>query len=359
MKKLKLLPIALLGSAIGAPAVAQSNVTLYGLVDTGLEYQRSSAGANGPATSSKQVASNGYSTSRIGVRGTEDLGGGLRAFFQLEHGLASDTGTTAGSAFWGRKSVVGLGGPWGSVTLGRDYSPAFWLLYRTDVNAFSMYGNSGTMSSIGATGMVRTNNGINYTSPVISGFRGWLTYSLGDERGTAPKDAGRVLALAGAYETKTFIVGGFHQRRKTVYPAGSTTSENNVHQGIVARVNVGQWSVAGGYSEYDPAGPSTATTGEMKNLWGAVMMKFSVNELRVNLGRITTDVLGPKSARSLVASINFTHFLSKRTNVYAGIGRMSNNELSATRLSSGGRVLTNNGLNSDTTAISAGIRARF
>ena len=112
MKK-SLLALAVLGSFAGV-AAAQSSVTLFGVADASARQVK-----NGSAGSQKQLASGGNATSRFGLRGLEDLGGGLRAGFHLESGINLDTGTTD-AKFWGRRSTVSLLGGFGEVRLGRD-----------------------------------------------------------------------------------------------------------------------------------------------------------------------------------------------------------------------------------------------
>ena len=131
MKK-SLIVLAALG-AFASVASAQSSVTLYGRVDLSV---------NKPAGSALKGISNG-SGSRVGLRGTEDLGGGLSAFFNIEHRFDADTGasqnfpagnagaqtpaaaTTTSNRFWGGRSIVGLQGAFGKVALGREYTTAF------------------------------------------------------------------------------------------------------------------------------------------------------------------------------------------------------------------------------------------
>ena len=110
MKK-SLIALAVLGSFAGV-AAAQSSVTLFGVVDAGVRY----TSANGQSVAS--LISGGSSTSRFGVRGVEDLGGGLKAGFWLESAINVDTGTTD-TAFWARRSTVSLMGDFGEVRLGR------------------------------------------------------------------------------------------------------------------------------------------------------------------------------------------------------------------------------------------------
>jgi GBP family porin len=349
---------ALLAAACGQ-AHAQAAVTIYGVVDAGVEVQKASAGANGPATSSTNLVSGTFGASRLGFRGSEDLGGGLRAFFQLEHGFNADDGTVTGASFWGRKSVVGLSGRWGDLSLGRDYTPAFWVQFHTDVNAFAMYGNSGTMSAFALAGMLRASNGVFYASPELKGFRGRLTYALGDERATAPKDAGRVIGLSGEYRSPTLSAGVFHQQRRTVFPANGTRSEANVYQGITGLYNFGAWAVSAGLARFDPAGPNTATGGVVKSLWGGVIYRFGTSDVRVNVGHVTTDLAAPADGKSLLIGINYSYHLSKTTNLYAGAGRVGNNASAQFGLEGGSRAIPNRGRGSDTTALGVGIRKTF
>ena len=114
MKK-SLLALAVLGAFAGA-ASAQSSVTLYGRVDLAV--------SKGVGTAAKTL--NNGSGSRLGVRGVEDLGGGMSAFFQLEHRFNADTGAMSdASRMWGGRSIVGLQGGFGKLTLGREYTTAF------------------------------------------------------------------------------------------------------------------------------------------------------------------------------------------------------------------------------------------
>ena len=122
MKK-TLLAMAALAAACGVQA--QSNVTIYGVLDSGVEHL-----TNVGATRSGLTRMPGLGVSvpsRLGFRGTEDLGGGLKAVFTLESGFGTDTGTlNQGGRFFGRQAFVGLSGSWGAVTLGRQYSMLFW-----------------------------------------------------------------------------------------------------------------------------------------------------------------------------------------------------------------------------------------
>lgn len=118
-------PKPLLAAALIATpcfALAQSSITLYGIADASVRHARGMTAANAASPSSATALSSGVNnTSRFGMRGREDLGGGLHALFQLETGLNIDTGTQANSnRFFDRASFLGLGGHWGTVTAGRQ-----------------------------------------------------------------------------------------------------------------------------------------------------------------------------------------------------------------------------------------------
>src|SRR5215203_170812 len=148
MKK-SLIALAVLAAA-GA-ASAQSSVTLFGVVDATLAFGK------GDVSDKTSLSNSGYNSSRLGFRGTEDLGGGMSASFWLEAGVNNDNGSGAatnlnnqpsGGAIAGigggqgltfnRRSTVSLGGTWGELRLGRDYTPQFW-----NLTVFDPFGTNG------------------------------------------------------------------------------------------------------------------------------------------------------------------------------------------------------------------------
>lgn len=130
-------PFAAMLIACGAPAFAQSTVTIYGIVDTAVAYIGKTGGAG---FTIKKLTANGSTPSRIGFRGTEDLGGGYRANFVLETGFAPDTGTLSqGGRSFGRQSTIGLETPYGEVVLGRQYTFRY-ALYGSDYMGDNLFG---------------------------------------------------------------------------------------------------------------------------------------------------------------------------------------------------------------------------
>ena len=181
MKKFATLAVL---AAISGGAYAQSQVTLFGVLDEAARYVK-----NGDLKQ-KSLVSGGINTSRLGVRGTEDLGDGLKAGFWLETGLNADSGTQSdGTRFWNRRSTVSLLGNFGEVRLGRDFTPTY-----TGYSDYDPFGDNGVAasgkfdSSLGTardTG-TRADNQIAYFTPGnLGGFYGRASVASGE--GTAGK----------------------------------------------------------------------------------------------------------------------------------------------------------------------------
>lgn len=168
----------LLGAmALVAAQAASAQVTLYGVVDVGLRYQDNT---NADA-SSHTAATPGNGSSRLGVRGREDLGGGLYASFQLEQGLNPLTGqhTDPNSAF-NRHAWVGLGGDWGRLTGGRQYTLAHEVLGMNMYDVLGVGGYDETAWYVGPQYALRYNNSVKYRHN-IRGVEVGLMYALNDE----------------------------------------------------------------------------------------------------------------------------------------------------------------------------------
>jgi len=222
MKKIAL--VAAL-AAVAAPAFAQSSVTLWGRINTTVESQKI-----GSADRKVVVQNN---SSRLGFKGSEDLGGGLKASFSLEHGLNSDTGAaTGGTTFWNRASWVQLEGAFGGVRLGKWFPGSYFATadyvsmhnHDTGTSADNLYGTRFT-----------TNNKVSYFTPSNSvGVSAEVGVAAGE--GTAPRawdvavnyDMGplhagfgyekvgiyKQYAVRGLYELGAFTFGGYYQREE-------------------------------------------------------------------------------------------------------------------------------------------------
>ncbi|NML42245.1 porin [Ramlibacter sp. G-1-2-2] len=212
-------------SALAGPALAQSSVSIYGIVDVGVTKQNGGTtplsggnGVTGPGGDKWDVRQ-AYA-SRLGFRGTEDLGGGLRAGFNMEMRFMPDTGAMQGTqAFFGR-SVVTFGGSAGELIMGRDYLPAFYVAIAADPFSYNGIAQMGQLhtfpgySAADGTGpvqAVRNDNQISYKSPSMGGFTTQVAYSPNEgSRGTL----GRAVGGNVEYRAGALYAGvGFDQTR--------------------------------------------------------------------------------------------------------------------------------------------------
>ncbi|MFJ9452536.1 porin [Herbaspirillum sp. NPDC101397] len=190
-----------------APVQAQSSVTIYGLIDTGIVVE--SGGAAGHVTKLTSGISGG---SRIGFKGTEDLGGGMSALFLLETGFQNDTGALGqGGLLFGRQSYVGLGGNFGTVTAGRQYTPQYLVLSAVDPFGTGYAGDAANLMPNTGNGASRMDNTIKYASPNFGGVTGELAYGFGETAGST-KAASQLGAAIGYANGPLNVRLGFHGR---------------------------------------------------------------------------------------------------------------------------------------------------
>ncbi len=231
--------LAASATALAAPAFAQSSVTLYGVLDGGLlSISNASASPLGyiPSTAAgghlTALKDGGLGGSNWGVRGREDLGGGLNAFFQLQGNLNVSNGTTGGpnslgtTSFFNQYAVVGMDGKWGEVKAGRVVSPMYWALASTDARGGRYFGsaltalvgmNSASGAFIGnnsnvAFGTVYNDNALVYATPVWNRMQANLEYAIGETAGSGSK--------ANSQEAATWTYTGDALRLSALYYNG-------------------------------------------------------------------------------------------------------------------------------------------
>jgi predicted porin len=169
---------------------AQSNVTIYGLIDMSVNYAQFGSTATKP---SQHIYTLTNDSSRLGFRGTEDLGGGMRAFFKLETGVALDTGVAGTTTqFWSRESYVGMGdNRLGSVQLGSMFGPELWSSGKVD--PFGRFGLGAILSLLQGSprGWATSyNNAVQYLTPDIYGLAGRLMVAASEGLATGKMYAG-------------------------------------------------------------------------------------------------------------------------------------------------------------------------
>ncbi|MFM0038021.1 porin [Paraburkholderia strydomiana] len=354
---------ALVGSAIGLVALgahAQSNVTLYGIVDTGIGYQNSSTtlsavgSAKPSAGGSSQVKMiNGiWAGSRFGLKGSEDLGGGTKAIFQLEQGFNSATGAqgVSGLAF-NRQAWVGLtNGTFGTLTAGRQYTSYYTLLspYSPTTWLTGAYGaHPGDIDSLDT--LYRANNSLVYTSPNMRGLTISGSYSLGGNAGSFA--AGQVWSVAAQYLNGPIGIAAGIQRIDnagiaTTSPAAvnwNSAMSNNGAEPAVSAINNGfqtaakqqrvavtggyafnsQWDVSFAYSnvQYAAGSGSFFHDTQIWNTGGAVLHWKPITPLDLAAGYSYTRATSSNGISSTASYNQFNlsqyYSLSKRTGLYA------------------------------------------
>ncbi|URI10405.1 porin [Aquincola tertiaricarbonis] len=274
MKK-TLFALAALGAFAGA-ASAQSSVQLFGTVDLAARYVK-----NGDVKRT-DLASNGNSTSRLGVRGVEDLGGGLKAGFWLEAAVNPDSGTADSSRFWGRRSTVSLMGDFGEVRLGRDKMPT-----QLAFEAYDVFGATGIAdinttyrvpSGITVAANSRADNAVQYFLPGnLNGVYGSLAVAAGEGVTGGKYMGGRLGWASGPVDVsvaygqneitdsddfKRFVVGGSYdfQVVKVLanYQETKFQDQKDRHMTVGASVPFGVGEFKASYSKIDGRGGAIA-----------------------------------------------------------------------------------------------------
>jgi predicted porin len=218
LKQAKIIALALLGTA--ASAQAQTNVQIYGITDAAIVGER-----GGSAGNLTRITSGAASASRIGFKGTEDLGGGLSAYFTLETGTKIDTGELdAANTIFNRQAFVGLKGGAGAVAVGRQYTPYHTTLVFADPFGTGYAGTSKNLFPDSGTN-VRTSNTVTYSAPNTRGFTLDLAYSAGEQ---ASFSAGRQFGGAVGYANGPLAVRlAYNSKNTDVAAAPGVTAVNH------------------------------------------------------------------------------------------------------------------------------------
>ena len=250
--KMKLFAAAVAALAAGG-AYAQSSVTLYGVVDAGVEYQNHQANTTG-SHDVVRLNSGNMSGSRWGLRGVEDLGGGLKGVFVLESGFSVDTGTMGqGNRLFGRQAFVGVQSQFGTLTLGRHQTPFYEFGLAFDPMAIS---SNYSITAQATEFQSRADNSIKYTG-TFGGLTGSLLYSTGTNTGAAAASA-----LNAPYGNNAGEVpGNYHLGREYSasliynggpFSIGAIYDETNVGIATADGAKIRRASAAGSYA-FGPA----------------------------------------------------------------------------------------------------------
>lgn len=288
-------------AAVACSAQAQSNVTVYGLLDLGVVK---SSGGRGTAIARG-------SNNRIGFRGSEDLGNGLRATFHLQHRFHPDTGAVErASVFWQGESTVGLASnTWGSVRIGRALT-AWWQKnwafepwgasgFNASLNAFQAgtFSADGTNdTAMGSANSSRSPNSVFYNSPTFGGFSAAVSGQVEKDTGAEARNVGVSL--------------NYDQGPLSVMLAGERNTDQDALGFVAAAYAFGPLKVMGSYTriEHDAAG-------DENNYVVAATYNLGTGTVRGGYGRRDADVDAWKT------SVGYVHPLSKRTSLYGDLWR--------------------------------------
>lgn len=341
-KKLLALAVA---SLVSAPAFAQSQVSVYGIIDVGIQSGKYSD-AVGNLT---RMVNGGNNTNRIGFKGTEDLGNGMKANFVLESQPGPDTGVLVGN-LWNRLATVGLSGnSWGSVNAGRQYTP--WFSAQAANDLFYTAGIGTNYSLLG--GDTRMSNSLRYDSVSMNGFTMAAMYGFGesaplagDEGITAAdKKLGRAGGLNVAYANGPLALRyGYETQTKTVGPDVSRKSNqiNGSYDFKVVKLVAG-WNSHKQSNAQDDRG------------WylGGSMPVFGKDLVKLEYTRLNNKRVN--SSDSNLIALGYEHPMSKRTVMYATYAKMTN-ETAATKTLTGGVAVAGG---YDPSAFEFGLRHSF
>lgn len=373
LKLARLAPCLVLAAA-GA-AHAQSSVNIYGLIDLPVEHL-DGVGA-GRARLTRMPANTGTIASRLGFRGTEDLGGGLGAVFTLEMGLNPDSGSLGqGGRAFGRQSFVGLTGPWGTVAFGRQYTMMFYSQLDADLLAPNIYG-TGSLDSYLPN--ARADNALGYKG-TFGGFTLGATYSLGrDTVNAGPSPAGtncpgesasdpqacREASLLLKYDAANWGAALAHDtlRGRTlgaapdaVLPAGlnsSAKSDTRLHAN--GYVKFGAAKLGLGLIRRDNDGDAAKPRSNL----AYVGLSYPVTpQLTLDGQLLSLRYRGASAFKSDLVALRALYSLSRRTTLYAQVGHIRNGA-SATVSVSGGQPGSNTAPGGSQTGVAFGLRHTF
>ncbi|MES2261356.1 MAG: porin [Pseudomonadota bacterium] len=307
-------------SAMAQSNVAQSNVTVYGLLDAAVVV--AGGGPKGASTRLDSGVSNG---SRIGFTGREGLGNGLSSFFTLESGILIDTGASdQGGLLFGRQAFVGLTHAAGTLKIGRQYTLMFDTL--TDVDPFTNnYGGAAGQLMAGEKAGTRMNNTVQYTSPAVRGFSAQLAYGFGEVPGDSARS--RQFEYGASYNAGPLLLRATYNRTDN---AGATDSARNVL--LIAKYSFGPLTASAGYG----ANQGTGST-DSRDYLVAVSAPFGAHGISGTFIH-KSDRANTRLGANQVAAA-YTYALSKRTNVFVAYSKLSNIRFTTSKFGDGDREL--------------------
>jgi len=359
--------IALAVLAASGAAMAQSSVTLFGIVDTNVSYLDGVSNAAGTNTDSKYgIGTSGNATSRLGFRGVEDLGGGLKAGFHLEGEIFGDDGNASGFNFK-RRSTVSLAGGFGEVRLGRDQVPSYTKFVSYDV--FGQVGigqfkgwsdwngdNQTTANNNNDANGIRSSNMISYYTPNFSGFTAGLGYGFDEKADTTNSKKGRYVGGYVAYDNGPLSVALSYDESSALVltsPDATGADRNRLTLGGSYDLNVVKLNAILQQTKDDvPGGSERKVNAYMLGASAPV----GAGEVKLQYALYDQKAIDSKAHQ---ISLGYVHNLSKRTAVYGTVAYMDNKDASKLNLSAKGLGTIDARAGDSQTGYQVGIRHAF
>lgn len=317
----KTLLVAALATTFSCAVYAQTNVTIYGIVDAGIAYKKN----GNPAGNTVSMESGQQSGSRLGFKGREDLGGGLAAIFTLESGFNLDDGKLGqGGRIFGRQAWVGLSGDFGAVKLGRQLTSLYTALDQIDPFHINLAGNAQKVFGYGtyaADPLARTDNTIAYFTPTINGLSATVSYGLGEAAGDNTKN--RNLGAALSYANGPLNVQAVYQKADTATAPAGLGGASGQNRAILVGGTYDFTVVKAHLAYADNKIDGAAGDGKDRNwLVGASIPVGTAGTIIASY--IRNDVKDLSAGKSDQYAIGYTHALSKRTNLYTSYSYLKN-----------------------------------
>ena len=326
--------IALAVLAASGAAMAQSSVTLYGIADAFVGSTETQVAGIGQRQTN--VSTSGVNGSRWGLKGSEDLGGGMKAIFTLESGFNLDTGgQKVNNSIFDRQAYVGLQSGFGTVSVGRQYSAYDNLQGATNHNydAFSFNARSGVNGGVAANGIVdytnRISNSIAYATPSFGGFSGAVVYGFGENKNTGVAGTpavGNTPAIPATgnfgdsrdsasvhikYANGPILVGYAYQQDELTIAAPGAAENKNKYNLVAGSYDFGVAKLTASYN--------TVKNNVLKDKEGqiGVSVPFGAAAISAGYARSKSEGLGTERTGKGY-SVLATYALSKRTGLYLG-----------------------------------------
>jgi len=315
----KPLAVAAVLACACAAAQAQSNVTIYGRIDAGVNYQ-SGVQISGTKTGSQWGASgNEWGTSMIGVMGTEDLGGGLSAFFKLENGFNADNGVSNGSGLWTRRSYVGLTGSLGTVKAGKDLAivNAIWDIDPTGQQAMS------TSTLVNGRNWQGQNNMVSYQTPSFGGFSTTVTHGFGEVAGsfTASSNDGIAFTMV----KPNYELLAVYDVQRDANGQYSSLYANSKDLILGGTLTIDKLKL---FTGYENVSASAVTSGATKISQYWLGANYEVTPALTLIAAAYRNNVNAGVGSSSLFMLGANYSLSKRTLLYASVGTLHNSAAS-------------------------------